>query len=53
MTGGSIRNIALGAAFLAADEAAPFQARHVLRAATTEYRKLELVLGDAEIRGLT
>ena len=52
VTGGSIRNIALGAAFLAADEAAPIQPRHVLRAATTEYRKLELVLGDAEIRGL-
>jgi hypothetical protein len=52
VTGGSIRNIALGAAFLAADEAAPIAGRHVLRAVTTEYRKLELVLGDAEIRGL-
>jgi SpoVK/Ycf46/Vps4 family AAA+-type ATPase len=53
VTGGSIRNIALGAAFLAADEAAPIQPRHVLHAATTEYRKLELVLGEAEIRGLS
>jgi len=49
--GGSIRNIALGAAFLAADEGATVRMSHILRAARTEYAKMEKPLTDAEIRG--
>src|SRR5206468_1643826 len=41
VAGGSIRNIALGAAFLAADAGEPVRMRHVLRAAESEYQKLE------------
>jgi ATP-dependent 26S proteasome regulatory subunit len=49
--GGNIRNIALNAAFLAADANAPVQMSHVLRAARTEYAKIEKPLTDAEIGG--
>ncbi|HUP43080.1 MAG TPA: AAA family ATPase [Thermoanaerobaculia bacterium] len=49
--GGNIRNIALGAAFLAADEGAPVGMGHLLRAARTEYAKIEKSLSDAEVRG--
>jgi hypothetical protein len=49
--GGSIRNIALGAAFLAADAAEPVAMSHVLRAARTEYAKLEKPLTELEIGG--
>ena len=49
--GGNIRNIALNAAFLAADESSPVRMAHVLRAARTEYAKLEKPLSDAEIKG--
>ena len=51
MTGGSIRNIALNAAFLAADEAQSVRMEHVLLAARTEYIKLEKPLTDAEVKG--
>jgi hypothetical protein len=51
VTGGVIRNIALLAAFLAADEKAAIAMRHVLAAARTEYAKLEKLLGAAETRG--
>lgn len=51
VTGGVIRNIALLAAFLAADEKAPIAMRHVLAAARTEYAKLEKPLPAAETRG--
>jgi hypothetical protein len=51
VAGGNIRNIALGAAFLAADEDQPVQMRHVLRAAHTEYAKLDRPLTDSEIKG--
>jgi len=53
VTGGTIRNIALGAAFLAAGDGEPVTPAHVLRAATTEYRKLERTLSEAESRGLS
>ncbi|MFN6561941.1 MAG: ATP-binding protein [Nostoc sp. ChiSLP01] len=53
VAGGNIRNIALNAAFLAADAAEPVQMKHVLRAAQTEYTKLEKPLTDAEIGGWT
>jgi len=51
ITGGSIRNIALGAAFLAADAGEPVTPAHVLRAATTEYGKLNKALTESETRG--
>jgi hypothetical protein len=53
VAGGNIRNIALNAAFLAADAGEPVQMKHVLRAAQTEYTKLEKPLTDAEIGGWT
>jgi ATPase family associated with various cellular activities (AAA)/Winged helix domain, variant len=51
VAGGNIRNIALGAAFLAADEQRPVGMRHVLRMARAEYAKLERPLTDSEITG--
>jgi hypothetical protein len=49
VAGGSIRNIALGAAFLAADAGEPVRMAHILRAARTEYTKLEKPLTSAEV----
>ncbi len=49
--GGNIRNIALSAAFLAADAGEPVRTSHVLRAARSEYAKLEKPLTDAEVEG--
>jgi AAA+ superfamily predicted ATPase len=49
VAGGNIRNIALHAAFLAAEENAPVRAAHIVHAARTEYTKLEKPLTDAEI----
>ncbi len=51
VSGGSIRNIALSSAFLAADEGAPIGMRHVLQAAHAEYAKQEKVITEAEING--
>jgi ATPase family associated with various cellular activities (AAA) len=51
VAGGNIRNIALNAAFLAADTGESLQMKHVLRAARTEYSKLEKSLTDSEIEG--
>jgi hypothetical protein len=51
--GGNIRNIALGAAFLAADAHEPVSLRHLLRAATAEYAKLEKPLSGTEVEGWT
>jgi AAA+ superfamily predicted ATPase len=51
IAGGNIRNIALNAAFLAADRGEPLQMKHLLRAAQNEYTKLEKTLTDAECRG--
>lgn len=51
IAGGNIRNIALHAAFLAADAHEPVKMAHLLRAATTEYAKLEKPLTEAEIGG--
>jgi len=47
--GGHIRNIALNAAFLAADEGTPVRMSHLLHAARVEYAKHEKTLTDAEI----
>jgi hypothetical protein len=51
VAGGNIRNIALGAAFLAAAEARPVEMGHVLRAARAEYSKLERPLAQGEVEG--
>ncbi|MBD0395678.1 MAG: ATP-binding protein, partial [Microcoleus sp. C1-bin4] len=51
VAGGNIRNIALNAAFMAADAGEPVQMKHLLVAARAEYVKLERTLTDAEIRG--
>lgn len=51
VAGGNIRNIALHAAFLAADAREPLKMAHLLRAASTEYTKLEKPLTEAEIGG--
>jgi SpoVK/Ycf46/Vps4 family AAA+-type ATPase len=51
VTGGSIRNIALAAAFLAADAGEPVSPAHVLQAAATEYGKLNKSLTESETRG--
>jgi SpoVK/Ycf46/Vps4 family AAA+-type ATPase len=50
-SGGSIRNIALGAAFLAAGAGEPLGMQHLLRATREEYAKLERPVTDAEVRG--
>ncbi len=51
VAGGNIRNIALHAAFIAADAGEPVRMNHVLQAARREYLKLEKPLTSAEIRG--
>jgi len=51
VTGGSIRNIALHAAFLAAEADGPITMRHLLDAAKTEVQKTERPLSEAEVRG--
>jgi hypothetical protein len=51
MPGGHIRNIAVNAAFLAADANEAVQMKHVLQATRTEYAKLEKPLSDAEVGG--
>lgn len=51
VTGGNIRNIALNAAFLAADAREPVRMMHLLRAAQGEYTKIEKSLTEAEISG--
>jgi hypothetical protein len=51
--GGSIRNIAVHGAFLAADAREPVRMTHLLAAARREYAKLERTLTDAEIGGWT
>jgi len=49
--GGSIRNIALNAAFLAASAGEPVTMRHLAEAARSEYAKLEKPLTETEIGG--
>ncbi|MFG2226855.1 ATP-binding protein [Streptomyces sp. NPDC048644] len=51
VAGGSIRNIALSGAFLAAEEGDSLQMRHMLAAARTEYLKLERSLTPSEVHG--
>jgi len=51
VTGGNIRNIALNAAFLAADESRAVTMDDVLRAARSEYAKSEKTPSEAEVGG--
>jgi SpoVK/Ycf46/Vps4 family AAA+-type ATPase len=51
--GGHIRNIAMGAAFLAADADEPVRMCHLLSATRLEFAKLEKPLTEAEIAGWT
>jgi hypothetical protein len=51
MTGGNIRNIALNAAFLAAETGSTIRMAHVLQATRQEAIKTERPLADNEIRG--
>ena len=53
ITGANIRNIAVNAAFHAADAGVPVGMQHVLWAARQEYAKLDRTLSDAEVRGWT
>jgi hypothetical protein len=53
MTGGNIRNIALNAAFLAAEAGQPIQMKHLLLATRQEAIKTERPLSENEIRGWT
>lgn len=49
VTGGNIQNIAMGAAFLAADAQQPVRMEHLLASARSEFAKLEKPLTDSEI----
>jgi vesicle-fusing ATPase len=51
-SGGTIRSIALSAAFAAAEHGTAVTVEHVLRAARVEYAKAERALTDTETRGL-
>jgi len=51
VAGGNIRNIALNAAFLAADAGEPVRMGHILSAARSEYSKIEKPLSSSEISG--
>jgi SpoVK/Ycf46/Vps4 family AAA+-type ATPase len=50
LSGGNIRNIALNAAFLAAEEDEPVQMYHISQAAKSEYIKLERPFSSLEFR---
>jgi SpoVK/Ycf46/Vps4 family AAA+-type ATPase len=49
--GGNIQNIAMGAAFLAADAGEPVRMSHLLSAARVEFTKIERPLTDSETAG--
>ena len=51
VTGGNIRNIALNAAFLAADMSEPVRMSHLLRTARSECTKIEKQMTSAETGG--
>ncbi|MDD2754129.1 MAG: AAA family ATPase [Methanothrix sp.] len=53
VAGGNIRNIALYAAFLAAEDRSAVKMSHLVRAARVEYAKLERPLTEADIGGWT
>jgi hypothetical protein len=49
VAGGNIRNIAVNAAFLAADAGVPVAMRHLLHAVHTEYTKMQKSPTESEI----
>jgi SpoVK/Ycf46/Vps4 family AAA+-type ATPase len=51
VSGASIRNIAMGGAFIAAQNEQPIQMRHILQAARAEMQKVGRSITDQEIRG--
>jgi len=51
LAGGNIRNIALNAAFLAAESGRPVEMANLLQASRLEAQKMERPLSDSEIRG--
>ena len=51
VSGGNIRNIAMNAAFLAAEDGTPMSMTHLARAARTEHSKLEKPINEVEIGG--
>ncbi len=53
ISGGSIRTIAVSAAFAAAADDSPIRPEHLLRAAQVDYAKAERVLSTADIASLT
>ena len=50
VTGGNIKNIAMNAAFIAADSDEPVNMQHILSSAKTEYLKIERKLSSVEIK---
>ena len=51
VSGGNIKNIALGAAFIAADAGEAVGMEHIYRASEAEYAKLEKQLTASETKG--
>ncbi|MBX9580612.1 MAG: ATP-binding protein, partial [Gemmataceae bacterium] len=51
VAGGTIRNAALGAAFLAAEEGGPVRMGHLARAVRAEFAKLDRPAPEAELEG--
>lgn len=51
LSGGNIKNIALAAAFLAAEDDKPVAMGHVLQAVRREYQKMGRNLAEAELQG--
>jgi hypothetical protein len=51
VAGGNIRNIALNAAFIAAEAGQPVRMSHLLQAAKSECQKLEKPVNESEIGG--
>jgi hypothetical protein len=49
LSGGNIRNAAVGAAYLAAEESSPVTMKHVLRAVRSEFSKMGKTLSAAEM----
>jgi SpoVK/Ycf46/Vps4 family AAA+-type ATPase len=49
LSGGNIKNIVLGAAFLAASETAPISMGHLIQATRREYQKMGKVLSEADL----
>jgi ATP-dependent 26S proteasome regulatory subunit len=50
LSGGNIKNIALAAAFLAADDGGQVTMEHLLQAARREHLKMGMMLSEADFR---